>query len=66
MPALVLNRYRNSIGYIYGIYQIGFDGQLQHRQVIQAHLIIFDFAGRACRAETPLLADDLFRRSTVR
>lgn len=23
-PALVLNRYRNSIGYIYGIYQIGF------------------------------------------
>jgi S1-C subfamily serine protease len=25
MPALVLNRYRNSIGYIYGIYQIGFE-----------------------------------------
>jgi S1-C subfamily serine protease len=24
MPALVLSRYRNSIGYIYGIYQIGF------------------------------------------
>jgi len=24
MPALVLGRYRNSIGYIYGIYQIGF------------------------------------------
>jgi S1-C subfamily serine protease len=24
MPAVVLNRYRNSIGYIYGIYQIGF------------------------------------------
>ena len=24
MPALVLNRYRNSIGYIYGIYQVGF------------------------------------------
>ena len=23
MPALVLNRYRNSIGYIYGIYQVG-------------------------------------------
>jgi S1-C subfamily serine protease len=25
MPALVLNRYRNSIGYIYGIYQVGFE-----------------------------------------
>ena len=24
MPALVLTRYRNSIGYIYGIYQVGF------------------------------------------
>jgi S1-C subfamily serine protease len=23
-PALVLNRYRNSIGYIYGVYQVGF------------------------------------------
>jgi S1-C subfamily serine protease len=23
-PALVLNRYRNSIGYVYGVYQIGF------------------------------------------
>jgi S1-C subfamily serine protease len=27
MPALVLSRYRNSIGYIYGIYQIGFANQ---------------------------------------
>lgn len=27
MPALVLNRYRNSIGYIYGVYQVGFIGQ---------------------------------------
>jgi S1-C subfamily serine protease len=27
MPALVLNRYRNSIGYIYGIYQVGFVNQ---------------------------------------
>lgn len=26
-PALVLNRYRNSIGYIYGIYQVGFANQ---------------------------------------
>jgi S1-C subfamily serine protease len=24
MPALALNRYRNSIGYIYGVYQVGF------------------------------------------
>src|SRR3954463_16134684 len=24
MPAVVLSRYRNSIGYIYGIYQVGF------------------------------------------
>jgi S1-C subfamily serine protease len=27
MPALVLSRYRNSIGYIYGVYQVGFDDQ---------------------------------------
>jgi S1-C subfamily serine protease len=27
MPALVLNRYRNSIGYIYGVYQVGFPRQ---------------------------------------
>jgi S1-C subfamily serine protease len=27
MPALVLNRYRNSIGYIYGVYQVGFRNQ---------------------------------------
>src|SRR5258708_28385713 len=27
MPALVLNRYRNSIGYIYGIYHVGFADQ---------------------------------------
>jgi S1-C subfamily serine protease len=27
MPALVLNRYRNSIGYIYGVYQVGFANQ---------------------------------------
>ncbi|HVI07901.1 MAG TPA: serine protease [Candidatus Binatia bacterium] len=26
-PALVLNRYRNSIGYIYGVYQVGFPNQ---------------------------------------
>lgn len=27
MPALVLARYRNSIGYIYGVFQVGFDNQ---------------------------------------
>ncbi len=27
MPATVLNRYRNSIGYIYGVYQVGFPDQ---------------------------------------
>lgn len=27
MPATVLNRYRSSIGYIYGVYQVGFAGQ---------------------------------------
>ena len=27
MPAVVLNRYRNSIGYIYGVYQVGFPSQ---------------------------------------
>ena len=27
MPAMVLNRYRNSIGYIYGVYQVGFVNQ---------------------------------------
>jgi S1-C subfamily serine protease len=27
MPAVVLTRYRNSIGYIYGVYQVGFPNQ---------------------------------------
>ncbi|HKT89569.1 MAG TPA: serine protease [Candidatus Sulfotelmatobacter sp.] len=27
MPAVVLNRYRNSIGYIYGVYDVGFPNQ---------------------------------------
>ncbi len=27
MPTTVLNRYRNSIGYIYGVYQVGFPNQ---------------------------------------
>jgi len=28
MPAMVLNRYSNSICYIYGVYQVGFPGQI--------------------------------------
>ena len=31
MPTVVQNRYRNSIGYIYGVYQVGFANQ--HRVV---------------------------------
>ena len=27
MPAITLNHYRNSIGYIYGVYQVGFPNQ---------------------------------------
>ncbi len=35
MPAVVLNRYRNSIGYIYGVYQVGFPNQ---RPVVRARV----------------------------
>lgn len=35
MPAVVLNRYRNSIGYIHGIYQVGFPN---HRPSIRARV----------------------------
>lgn len=35
MPAVVLNRYRNSIGYINGIYQVGFPN---HRPTIRARV----------------------------
>ncbi len=35
MPAVVLNRYRNSIGYIYGVYQVGFSNQ---RPVVRARV----------------------------
>jgi serine protease Do len=35
MPATVLNRYRNSIGYIYGVYQVGF---ANHRPAVRAHI----------------------------
>jgi len=35
MPAVVLNRYRNSIGYIYGVYQVGF---LNQRPAVRARV----------------------------
>jgi S1-C subfamily serine protease len=35
MPAVVLTRYRNSIGYIYGVYQVGFANQ---RPVVRARV----------------------------
>lgn len=35
MPAMVLNRYRNSIGYIYGVYQVGFP---DHRPAVRARV----------------------------
>jgi S1-C subfamily serine protease len=35
MPATVLNRYRKSIGYIYGVYQVGFANQ---RPVVRARV----------------------------
>src|SRR6266699_4727899 len=35
MPAMVLNRYRNSICYIFGIYQVGFS---QHRPALRARI----------------------------
>jgi S1-C subfamily serine protease len=35
MPAVVLARYRNSIGYIYGVYQVGFANQ---RPVVRARV----------------------------
>ncbi|HEY6766975.1 MAG TPA: serine protease [Candidatus Sulfotelmatobacter sp.] len=35
MPATVLNRYRNSIGYIYGVYQVGFG---QEKPAIRARV----------------------------
>jgi S1-C subfamily serine protease len=35
MPAMVLNKYRNSIGYIYGVYQVGFP---DHRPAVRARV----------------------------
>ena len=44
MPAAVLNRYRKSIGYIYGVYQVGFANQrpVVRRQVSGTGFIVGD------------------------
>jgi trypsin-like peptidase len=44
MPALVLNRYRNSICYIFGVYQIGFPGQkpLQRTRISGSGFLVAD------------------------
>ena len=46
MPALVLNRYRNSICYIFGVYQVGFRGP--PARFARAHL-----RNRLCRRGRP-------------
>jgi transposase-like protein len=45
--------------------QIGPDSQFQGRDSIEADLIVFDFAGRACRAKRPLLPDDFLDRPAL-
>jgi S1-C subfamily serine protease len=44
MPALVLNRYRDSICYIFGIYQVGFPGQkpLQRTRISGTGFVVAD------------------------
>jgi hypothetical protein len=44
MPAQVLNRYRNSICYIFGIYQVGFPGQkaLQRTRISGTGFVVAD------------------------
>ena len=44
MPSLVLNRYRNSICYIFGVYQIGFPGQkpLQRTRISGSGFLVAD------------------------
>jgi len=44
MPAVVLNRYRNSICYIFGIYQVGFPGQkpLQRTRISGSGFLVAD------------------------
>jgi S1-C subfamily serine protease len=59
MPAVVLNRYRNSIGYIYGVYQVGFANQ---RPVVRARVsgtgfLIANDAGNALIATNRHVAE---------
>ena len=59
MPAVVLTRYRNSIGYIYGIYQVGFPNQ---RPAIRARVsgtgfLIANAAGAALVATNRHVAE---------
>ncbi len=44
MPAVVLNRYRNSICYIFGIYEVGFPGQkpLQRTRISGSGFLVAD------------------------
>lgn len=44
MPALVLNRYRNSICYIFGIYQVGYPGRapLQRTRISGSGFVVAD------------------------
>jgi S1-C subfamily serine protease len=59
MPATVLNRYRNSIGYIYGVYQVGFANQ---RPVVRARVsgtgfLVANNAGNALLATNRHVAE---------
>jgi S1-C subfamily serine protease len=59
MPATVLNRYRNSIGYIYGVYQVGFANQ---RPIVRARVsgtgfLIANNAGNALLATNRHVAE---------
>jgi S1-C subfamily serine protease len=59
MPATVLNRYRNSIGYIYGVYQVGFANQ---RPIVRARVsgtgfLVANNAGNALLATNRHVAE---------
>jgi len=36
MPAMVLNRYRNSICYIHGVYQVGFPAHQARSSIVES------------------------------
>jgi len=59
MPAVVLNRYRNSIGYIYGVYQVGFANQ---RPAVRARVsgtgfLVANYAGNGLVATNRHVAE---------